>query len=107
MLGTGNKVVEHVLLPGQVSRPMPLLPVLASTSEVGDGYDSSLVKPDSPSNPEIWLQANPVATVPAENCRVTTIQSHPLTPDNVERNTGPVSRSGELADNFAIIKVLR
>src|SRR5216683_842723 len=55
MLGTGDKVVEHVLLLGQVPRPMPVLPVLTSTSQVGDGYDSSLVKPDPPSNSEIWL----------------------------------------------------
>src|SRR5712692_10341948 len=79
MSRTGDKVVENVLLPGQVPRPMPLLPVLTSTSKVGDRYDSSLVKTDPPSNPEIWLQANPITTIPAENRRVTTIQSHALT----------------------------
>src|SRR5262245_57573395 len=51
-LGTGQKVIEDILLASQVSATMPVFSVLAAAAQVGNGDHASPIEPDTAGDTE-------------------------------------------------------
>src|SRR5437764_2695748 len=87
VLRTRDKVVENILLAGQLARAMPLFTVFASTSQVRHHEDAPLVEPDArESTEEFWRHTDAIAAITLHQHRVCSVQLRTFFAHDAERN---------------------
>src|SRR5215831_9643907 len=102
-----DEVVEDVLFSSKVASPVPVFPVLSTTTEIRDCDDAALVQPCSSSHSEVGLDADSVSPVTSQYCRIGAVEFHSFTSDDVERDLGTIVRRCELSHYFAVAKIGR
>src|SRR5260370_8138204 len=100
MLGTGRKIIEDVLLLGEIASLVPLFAKFAATSQIGVNIDAAPIKPgpESQANPRHLIYS--VSSGPIQDRRVVSIQWCALSPRDVQWLLGSAFGTPQFTPTF-------
>src|SRR5579871_2455354 len=90
ILRGGSKVIEHVLLLGQIAGPVPSFTVFSAAPEVGHDVNKTVVEQRPDTRRERWTQTDVVPAIGREQYRILAIQLGALTSDDIQRDPGAI-----------------
>src|SRR5579859_1381157 len=86
---------------------MPGFTILASSTEIGDGVNTSGVEPNSSGGIKTRAEIDSIAAVAVQQRGVLTIELYVLLAKDIDGDFGSIFGSGKLADHFDIVEVNR
>ena len=98
-----RKVIEYILLSGELACLMPRLAVLTAAAEVRMDYDDAVFKQCQILEGHIGRDCDVEAAVTGKHRGMTAIELKTQRPLDVERNLGSVFRCRELPDDFELV----
>src|SRR5882762_8242480 len=86
VFGGGRKIVEHVLLVGEIAGLMPVFPELATASNIRHDINAAAIEPKPSRKIKIWRHTDSVAAVAVKQRRVLSVTLHSFSKNDIERN---------------------
>ncbi len=100
-----GKIIEHVLLVGEITGEMPLFTVLPSAAKVCDDVDPAVIEPDSVLEVETGTHAVSVTAVSVEECGIVSIEGRAFLLENVDGYAGAISADSELSNGLNVAEI--
>src|SRR5579884_698072 len=108
VLSAGDEIIEYILLARQVASFVPGISVFATTTEIGDHINATLVQPDAPHrSDEMRSFTDCVTAVGVQQSWIRAVELGSFAADDVQRHSGAVLGSSEPADHFRVIELDR